>query len=215
MRGLLQEISALSRGVADRTTMDVAVDDKGAPMHKILNEVQKCFLRRYKRCLVVYHSARCDRIENMRWNTGAVLPAGKRDNMHATEVDYFKAYSGAVSRYLDGCKIDLTAVRAGAPWARPRRASLLPHSACAKPQPSAEPQAAQAGPHPRAGHRRLRRGADGVGAAQREQGRDALYEPQRGGAARAPGPHDPGAVGLAFWGLRLCEGMENLVVHMY
>ena len=131
MRGLLQEISALSRGVADRTTMDVAVDDKGAPMHKVLNEVQKCFLRRYKRCLVVYHSARCDRIENMRWNTGAVLPAGKRDNMHATEVDYFKAYSGAVSRYLDGCKIDLTAVRG----ARRQRGawrghlSLLPRSA--------------------------------------------------------------------------------------
>ena len=139
MRGLLQEISALSRGVADRTTMDVAVDDKGAPMHKILNEVQKCFLRRYKRCLVVYHSARCDRIENMRWNTGAVLPAGKRDNLHATEVDYFKAYSGAVSRYLDGCKIDLTAVRGrGVALAQPRaRDSYLaaPRMHYTNPQP--------------------------------------------------------------------------------
>ena len=115
VRGLLQEITSLSRGVVERRA-DTAKDAEGRPRHRVLDEVQKCFLRRYKRCLVVYHSARCDRVENMRWNTGAMLPAAKRDNMHASEVDYFKAYSATVSRYLDRCKLDLTAVRVCCAW---------------------------------------------------------------------------------------------------
>ena len=80
---------------------------------------EESFLRRNKRCLLVYHSARGDRVEFMRWNTGAVLPARAKDNMHSSEVDYFKAYSATVSRYLDRCKLDLTAVRAPCVSARP------------------------------------------------------------------------------------------------
>ena len=110
VRGLLQEITSLSAGVRERLG-DAERGADGLPRHRVLNVVQKCFLQRYKRCLVVYHSARCDRVENMRWNTGAMLPAAKRDNMHSAELDYFKAYSSLVSKYLDTCKLDLTAVR--------------------------------------------------------------------------------------------------------
>ena len=110
VRWLLLEITSLSAGVKERLG-DTARDAEGRPRHRVLNEVQKCFLRRYKRCLVVYHSARCDRVENLRWNTGAMLPGASRENMHSAEVDYFKAYSGLVSRYMDRCRLDLTAVR--------------------------------------------------------------------------------------------------------
>jgi hypothetical protein len=206
VRGLLLEITSLSAGVKERLG-DAARDAEGRPRHRVLNEVQKCFLRRYKRCLVVYHSARCDRVENLRWNTGAMLPAAKRENMHSAEVDYFKAYSGLVSKYLDRCKLDLTAVRArGAPGRARARASIptRPASRCLSRTPSpllhaaraAEPQPAQAGQDPSAGHCRLRRGADRLWAAAREQGRDALYVARRVRAAGAPGPHDPGAHGL-------------------
>jgi hypothetical protein len=133
VRGLLQEITSLSQGVQERLR-DTERDAEGRPRHRVLNEVQKCFLRRYKRCLVVYHSARCDRVENLRWNTGAVLPAAKRENMHSSEVDYFKAYSGLVSKYLDSCKLDLTAVR-GRQTARSHQPPSSHSSHCLTPFP--------------------------------------------------------------------------------
>ena len=162
MRGLLQEITSLSQGVQERLR-DTERDAEGRPRHRVLNEVQKCFLRRYKRCLVVYHSARCDRVENLRWNTGAVLPATKRENMHSSEVDYFKAYSGLVSKYLDSCKLDLTAVRGQRARAHTNRPAATAHTASPPspaPAPSppcaaaacAEPQPPQAGQGGSAGH---------------------------------------------------------------
>lgn len=211
VRGLLLEITSLSAGVKERLG-DTARDAEGRPRHRVLNEVQKCFLRRYKRCLVVYHSARCDRVENLRWNTGAMLPGASRENMHSAEVDYFKAYSGLVSRYMDRCRLDLTAVRLSArarapcapacqracvrvrppPCAASTSAAARPHTTA----PLAEPQPAQAGQGASAGHCRLRRGADRLWAPAREQGRDALYVALRVRAAGAAGAHDPGAHGL-------------------
>ena len=111
VRRLLQDMKTLQKGIAERAKDGAAQGPDGGPRHFVLNAVEESFLRRNKRCLLVYHSARGDRVEFMRWNTGAVLPARAKDNMHSSEVDYFKAYSAAVSRYLDGCRLDLTAVR--------------------------------------------------------------------------------------------------------
>ena len=141
VRGLLLEITSLSAGVKERLG-DTARDAEGRPRHRVLNEVQKCFLRRYKRCLVVYHSARCDRVENLRWNTGAMLPGASRENMHSAEVDYFKAYSGLVSRYMDRCRLDLTAVRALRACCVRARWRVCPRPALSLPAAPAAPNTA-------------------------------------------------------------------------
>lgn len=109
VRGVLDQIVGLSQGIEARLTGA----EGGDPSTHALTVVQNFTLRRHKRCLIVYHSARCARVEALRWNTGAVLPPSARDNLCSSEVDYFKAYSEAVSRYLDRTGLDLTAVRAG------------------------------------------------------------------------------------------------------
>lgn len=191
VRAVLNDIVGLSQGIEARLTGA----EGGDPSTHALTVVQNFTLRRHKRCLIVYHSARCARVEALRWSTGAVLPPSARDNLCSSEVDYFKAYSEAVSRYLDLTGLDLTAVRAGAvlrapPFSQP---SGSPTFSVEPPrlltQPRAEPKAAKAGPHPRARHPRLRRGANRLRAAHRKPRRNALHEPRRGGAARAPGAH--------------------------
>jgi len=118
VRAVLNDIVGLSQGIEARLS---GAEGGDASTHA-LTVVQNFTLRRHKRCLIVYHSARCARVEALRWNTGAVLPPAARDNLCSSEVDYFKAYSEAVSRYLDKAGLDLTAVRAlarrgaGAGW---------------------------------------------------------------------------------------------------
>jgi GINS complex subunit 1 len=109
VRAVLNDIVGLSQGIEER--LRAGSEGAGDASAHALTVVQNFTLRRHKRCLIVYHSARCARVEALRWNTGAVLPPGARDNLCSTEVDYFKAYSEAVSHYLDLTGLDLTAVR--------------------------------------------------------------------------------------------------------
>ena len=55
---------------------------------------------------------RYERIEQLRWRHGGVLDADVRSKLSSSEGDYFKAYSGLLTRYMEGVKMDLTAVRA-------------------------------------------------------------------------------------------------------
>ena len=75
--------------------------------------VQESQLRRQKRCLVVYMSARCERIEAVRWNTGTVIPVGTRDALSNDEKDYFRAYGEAVTAYAAAAGVDVLAVSGG------------------------------------------------------------------------------------------------------
>ena len=59
---------------------------------------------------------RCERVEAIRWNVGAVIPAAARSAMCRSEVDYFKAYSALVLQYLEDVKADLTLVRGKGVW---------------------------------------------------------------------------------------------------
>lgn len=125
VRAVLNDVVGLSQGIEARLTGA----DGGDPSTHALTVVQNFTLRRHKRCLIVYHSARCARVEALRWNTGAVLPSIARDNLCSSEVDYFKAYSEAVSRYLDRTGLDLTAVRLrGAAWPLSPRVCKTQHT---------------------------------------------------------------------------------------
>lgn len=55
--------------------------------------------------------ARCERIEQLRWRHGGVIDADVRGKLSSSEADYFKAYSGLLTRYMEDIKLDLTAVR--------------------------------------------------------------------------------------------------------
>lgn len=53
--------------------------------------------------------ARVQRIEEVRWRSGTVLPPSLKDALDAREVDYFRHYSEAVTQYMTEVGIDLAA----------------------------------------------------------------------------------------------------------
>lgn len=111
VRGITQEINTVGAELKARRE---ARGDDGRGAFEAVTLVQDGSVRRLKRALLVYHASRCERIEALRWSTGTVLPAAVRETLHNSEVDYFRDYCSAYSRYSDAVDVDLMAVRAAA-----------------------------------------------------------------------------------------------------
>ena len=65
---------------------------------------------RNMQCLLAYHFHRLHRLEEVRWRSGAVLPAEVRSQLDAREVDYFRTYGAAITAYMGEVGLVLTAV---------------------------------------------------------------------------------------------------------
>ena len=56
-------------------------------------------------------SARCDRIEAVRWLRGGARDAGAQlERMNRREVDYYHEYARALTAYIEASGVDVTAV---------------------------------------------------------------------------------------------------------
>lgn len=68
-------------------------------------------LERDKRCLLAYLNHRAERIRNMRWQFGAVLPPDVKANLCEAEQNFFTKYNRDLATYMrsvgDGAGIDL------------------------------------------------------------------------------------------------------------
>ena len=66
---------------------------------------------RNKRCLLAYLNTRAERIRNMRWQFGAVLPPDVKSNLTEAEQTFFAKYNRDLAAYMrsagDGAGIDL------------------------------------------------------------------------------------------------------------
>ena len=109
VRGVLLDIESLNDAL-DASLSGVGAGGAGGDDGAAARTVQESQLRRQKRCLVVYMSARCERIEALRWNTGTVIPVGTRDALSNTEKDYFRKYGEAVTAYAAAAGVDVLAV---------------------------------------------------------------------------------------------------------
>ena len=63
-----------------------------------LSYTLKAILRN-KRCLLAYSTDRTKRLEELRWDVGAVLPMHVRANLSQHEVEYFSSYSKGLNTY--------------------------------------------------------------------------------------------------------------------
>ncbi|BBN19333.1 GINS complex subunit 1 [Marchantia polymorpha subsp. ruderalis] len=63
---------------------------------------------RNKRCLLAYVNARLGKIQQLRWDLGAVLPDDIAENLSATERTFFQGYSDALGSYMNDINLDLT-----------------------------------------------------------------------------------------------------------
>mmetsp|Transcript_105273 Transcript_105273/g.263615 ORF Transcript_105273/g.263615 Transcript_105273/m.263615 type:complete len:212 (+) Transcript_105273:103-738(+) len=70
---------------------------------------------RNRRCLLAYLNARLEKIEELRWEVGLMVPEEKLSKLHDSEKQYLHVYNGLLDRYMRhytrNCKepLDLTA----------------------------------------------------------------------------------------------------------
>lgn len=68
-------------------------------------------IERNKRCLLAYIAHRADRVQDMRWNFGAVLPPAVKAELCEPEVTFFNRYGRDLANYMrsvgDGAGLDL------------------------------------------------------------------------------------------------------------
>ena len=84
--------------------------DKQDPCHTCNPCVSFHSLHRNKRCVLAYLQYRLDKIQRLRWETGAILPDNISHLLSSKEVEYFLNYDMLLAQYMKTFNIDLTAV---------------------------------------------------------------------------------------------------------
>eukprot|EP00088_Acartia_fossae_P054641 TRINITY_DN6297_c0_g2_i2.p1 TRINITY_DN6297_c0_g2~~TRINITY_DN6297_c0_g2_i2.p1 ORF type:complete len:198 (+),score=21.01 TRINITY_DN6297_c0_g2_i2:32-595(+) len=65
-------------------------------------------VERNKRCILAYINARMEKIRNMRWQFGAVLPADIKGNLCEPEQHFFTKYNRLLVNYMSSVGTDIT-----------------------------------------------------------------------------------------------------------
>mmetsp|Transcript_20619 Transcript_20619/g.25496 ORF Transcript_20619/g.25496 Transcript_20619/m.25496 type:complete len:214 (-) Transcript_20619:208-849(-) len=66
-------------------------------------------IKRNKRCLLAYHAYRADKLRQLRWETGGVIPPGVRPLLSESEMDFWREYDKLIGRYAAAIDCDLMA----------------------------------------------------------------------------------------------------------
>jgi GINS complex subunit 1 len=64
-------------------------------------------LEHNKRCLLAYLRFRMQKIEDLRWEAGRMIPANLKPNLSGLEQEHFNRYSVALEQYMKDCGVDL------------------------------------------------------------------------------------------------------------
>ncbi|CAM9486333.1 unnamed protein product [Choristocarpus tenellus] len=107
VRGVLAEIQALWDELND-TLGGRSTDDIPDPV-KVSLVVHHQALLRNKRCLLAYIKWRSDRIAQLRWETGPVVPQELQQNLSSREMEFFNKYDKILTGYMQDFELDLTA----------------------------------------------------------------------------------------------------------
>lgn len=103
VRQILEEM----RSLFDQNKAEI--DETGSISSAIV--LRDAALKRNKRCLLAYIHHRAERIRDMRWQFGAVLPQDLRNNLCEPEFQFFSQYNRDLATYMrsvgDGVGVDL------------------------------------------------------------------------------------------------------------
>eukprot|EP00937_MAST-01D_sp_MAST-1D-sp2_P005330 g5330.t1 len=72
-------------------------------------KVHEQSMLRGKRCMLAYLQHRLERVKQLRWETGPVVPEHLQRLLSGKEVEFFGAYDRALSGYMASFDMDLTA----------------------------------------------------------------------------------------------------------
>jgi len=71
--------------------------------------VQYAAINRNKRCMLAYIMERVNRLQALRWDVGAVLPAELKENLSQHETTFFGNYNRNLGTYMENLGLDLSA----------------------------------------------------------------------------------------------------------
>ncbi|KAK8386182.1 hypothetical protein O3P69_010716 [Scylla paramamosain] len=108
VRLVLEEMTALFQQNQDDVNATVAGEAQYYPGIRL----RHASLERNKRCLLAYLYNRLERIRDLRWDFGNILPPEIRENLCDPEIEWFARYSKNLATYSrslgEGSGLDLT-----------------------------------------------------------------------------------------------------------
>eukprot|EP00040_Diaphanoeca_grandis_P029743 m.174832 g.174832 ORF g.174832 m.174832 type:complete len:192 (-) comp31786_c1_seq3:437-1012(-) len=105
MRMVMEEIKSLYNEVKN-TLEDFDQRKQDLPVAGSM-EIQYQGILRNKRCLLAYLNERTLRLQELRWDVGAILPVHIKENLSLHEIDYFTEYSKGLNTYMQSVGLDL------------------------------------------------------------------------------------------------------------
>lgn len=106
VRQVLDEMKALFE--ANQKDVAATVEGEGGRISAV--QLRHASLERNKRCLLAYVYNRMERIREIRWDLGSVLPDEVRNNLNEQEIAWFGQYNRNLANYLRSVGIDLMQV---------------------------------------------------------------------------------------------------------
>ena len=104
VRQVLDEMKALF----EQNQKDVSATVAGEGGRIAGVQLRHASLERNKRCLLAYVYNRIEKIRDMRWDFGSVLPDDVKNNLNEHELSWFGRYNRSLAKYMRSVGIDLT-----------------------------------------------------------------------------------------------------------
>ena len=104
VRQVLDEMKALF----EQNQKDVSATVAGESGRIAGVQLRHASLERNKRCLLAYVYNRMEKIRDMRWDFGSVLPDDVKYNLNEEELGWFGKYNRSLASYMRSIGVDLT-----------------------------------------------------------------------------------------------------------
>ncbi|GAB9462575.1 DNA replication complex gins protein psf1 [Globisporangium polare] len=108
VRQVVEEVGSLHEQIMEKLRVFGDEIEQQPAVHCGLIVSHQCLLRN-KRCLLAYLYERTEKIKNLRWETGTIIPATLAPNLCQREVQFFQSYDQLLTDYMADFEIDLSA----------------------------------------------------------------------------------------------------------
>ncbi|RHY14553.1 hypothetical protein DYB37_000322 [Aphanomyces astaci] len=108
MRLVADEVGVFHRQIADKIEMFDDGIENHPSQHCGLVVSHQCLMRN-KRAALAYINHRVNKIKELRWQTGSVVPDNLAPALCAREMQFFHSYDQGLSNYMSAFQLDLSA----------------------------------------------------------------------------------------------------------
>ncbi|KAF0691390.1 Aste57867_17357 [Aphanomyces stellatus] len=108
MRQITEEVNAFHEQILEKMQLFDDGIENHPSQHCSLVVSHQCLMRN-KRSALTYINHRVNKIKDLRWQTGSVVPENLAPVLCPREMEFFHSYDQGLSNYMSAFKIDLSA----------------------------------------------------------------------------------------------------------